>query len=989
MRKTLLAGAAVGCLCFADSASAQLLSNVTGTTTTLLGSVTAPLLGLVIDAPAPPDGQNVNHPYYGAINPFYGAINPFYGAINPFYGNISPFWGDVSPFWGNINPFYGSIDPFYGNVSPFWGSTNPFDPSIAPFWQKAGPEWGAINATWTNLQASNATDYSGLQAQLQAFLNENATFWGPAVLKYTGKNFADGFANQLLASYGIDPNDPSSLANVGPVDRSAFFLNWYDGLMNFTGVDHVDWWMSAVHWSPALAQIQGSTTRPVVGILDSTFNAAGSDVQSVTFVGGYNIYVNAHGAAVASLIAAKQDGTGVMGVDPNVDIHVYNPFDQTGTANWNDVAQGIAALYASGAHVVNASLGVPGTTLSQEWINILSGPLLSGRGQDLVIVKAAGNEGVSQTTNVPWVPALQTPNNLIIVGSVGPTGQISSFSNTPGTACLTVLGICSQQNMLMYHYIVAPGELDLVSDGKGGITRMTGTSFAAPLVTGAVALLEARWPWLSYHAPEEVQIIFHSAKDLGAPGVDPIYGWGELDIQASQSPLNFNNLQVYQPFTYNGSALSPYQTLVPNWSPRSLKSSVLMPGQLDIWQNQKAYLVAIEPIGSTYRDFTIPLSTMLVGKTQKTAYGENPFQSYLYQRLIDWAHGSNFTNFVSQSAPLADSAWKLDFTMTDPLPEEQRATGIARAHYEVRFANPGEGLDFRLGEGSGAHGLVSELTSRAAEDGIFSLQTDFDPLTGGVNPVLGLASGGAFAQGGVTLGGLHFSAGYTEKSDDHVYTDPTFGPLKSVPLPSNQAGAAVLGMDYALSKNVGLNVSYTALNEYDAFLGAQGGGVLSFGGGARTNAVTIGSTASFEDGWKLAASATLANTDPGQTHSGLSFTSHNMRADAYELVATKKGVFADSDELRLSFTQPLHLENGGLTFRQLEVVDRNTGALGPVSQSWNLTGAREHRIEAIYAIPVLDKRAELAGYGLVDMNALETQGRETSVSAGLQLKINY
>jgi hypothetical protein len=731
-------------------------------------------------------------------------------------------------------------------------------------------------------------------------------------------------------------------------------------------------------------------TKPIVGILDSTFNAANVDVSNITFVGGYNYYVNQHGGAVASLIAAQQDGTGVMGVDPNVAIKLYNPFDTTGTASWNDVALGINTLYQKGAHVVNASLGVPGTVLSQEWVSILTGPLLSNHSQDLVIVKAAGNEGVAQTDNVPWLSSLQVPQNLILVGSVGPTGQISSFSNTPGNACFTVAGICNEQDKLMYRYIVAPGENILVSDGQGGVTRMSGTSFAAPLVTGAIALLYSRWPWLQNHAPETVQIILRSAKDLGAPGVDPVYGWGELDIQASQSPLRFDDLVVYQPYTYNGTYLNGAQFPgTANWSAQALKNSVLMPGMLDLWQNQKAYIVAIEPIGSTFRDFTIPLSTMLVGKNQKTAYGDNPFQSYLYQRLIDWAHGSSFTNFVSQSAPLDDGAWRVDFTMTDPLPEEQRTTGIARAHYEARFSNAGDGVDFRLGEGSGAHGLVTELTSRGTQDGIFSLQTDFDPRTGGVNPVLGFASGGAYAQGGVTLGDLHFSAGYTEKRDDHVYTDPMFGPVKSVPLAANSAAAAVVGVDYALSKKVGLNMSYTALNEYDAFLGAQGGGVFSFGSGARTAAVTVGSTVALDSGWKLAASATLANTNPGATHSGLSFTSHNMRSDAYELVATKKGLFDDKDELRISFTQPLYLENGGLTFQQLEVVNRDTGELGPVTQSLSMTGSREHRAEAIYAMPVLDDRAQLSGYGLVDMNALETQGRETSLSAGLQFRISY
>ncbi|HEY1962042.1 MAG TPA: S8 family peptidase, partial [Rhizomicrobium sp.] len=595
MRKILMAGAALACMISASGAQAGSLLRL---------------------SPESPPANPTIEPFYGTINPFYGTINPFYGNINPFYGTISPFWGDIRPFWGDINPFYGTINPFYGNtdqfwgtINPFYGNINPFWATVGPYWQNAGPQWGAINTAWTNLQSANATDYSGLQAQFMAFLNQAGQVWGSQVQKYTGKDFWAGFANDMLSRYGIDPNDPTSLANTDVATRSYFFLNFYDGLMNFTGVDHIDWWMPSIDWSPMLAQTEG-TNKAVVGVLDSTVNAAGADVANLSFIGGYNLYVNNHGAAVASLIAAQQDGTGVMGVAPNSIIHLYNPFDATGTASWSDVATGIAALYDSGAHVVNASLGVPGTTVSNEWVNILSGPLLSSRKSGLVIVKAAGNEGVAQTQNVPWLLGLEPPNNLIIVGSLGPTGQISPFSNTPGTACFTILGLCAQQNKLMDHYIVAPGELILVSDNNGGVTRMSGTSFAAPLVTGAVALLEERWPWLDQHANETAQIIFRSAKDLGAPGVDPVYGWGELDVEASQSPLDFNSLTVYQPYTYNGKAVTT--PLFPNSSAKSLKASVLSAGQLNLWQQKGAYIVAFESIGSTYRDFEIPLSSMLV-----------------------------------------------------------------------------------------------------------------------------------------------------------------------------------------------------------------------------------------------------------------------------------------------------------------------------------------------------------------------------------------
>jgi hypothetical protein len=994
MRKYLLASAALGCLLSAQPASAGLLSSVLKPVTTTVSTVLPPANDLVLDAPATANDPKI-HPFYGNINPFYGSINPFYGNINPFYGSISPFWGNISPFYGNINPFYGNISPFYGNINPFWGTINPFDSGIGPFWEAAGPQWGAINTLWNNLEASNATDYSGLQTQLKQFIADSANFWSPAVKKYTGKDFDSGFAAAVLATYGIDPDDASSLADVNVYARSAFMLAWYDGLMNFTGVDHVDWWMGAVDWSPALAKIQNANGNVTVGILDSTFDGDATGVDNVHFAGGYNYYVNPHGGAVASLIAAQEDGQGVMGIAPNSQIQLYNPFDQTGTTNWQDVTKGIDTLYQKGASVINASLGTPGWTLSPEWISILSGSLVSSRSNNLVIVKAAGNEGVAQTQNIEWLSSLSNLSlsalnpiaNLILVGSVGPTGDISSFSNTPGTACVTVAGICTQQNELMYHFIVAPGELILVSDGHGGVTRMSGTSFAAPLVTGAIALLQDRWPWLAQHAPETAQIIFQSAKDLGAPGVDPVYGWGELDVQASQSPLNFDNLVVYQPFTYTGKALNPLATLLPTSSARQLKQSVLNAGQLALWQNQKAYVVALEPIGTTFRDFTIPLSTLLVGKNQKTAYGDNPFQSYLYQRLIDWANGSKFSNFSSQTVALAHSAWNLSLTTTAPLPEEQRETGIARSHYEVQLTNPSDGIDFRVGEGSGAHGLMAGFGAQLAQNSDFALATDFDPSTGGVNPVLGLASGGAYAQGGLRFGNAHISLGYSEKSDNHIYMDPTYGPLRTVPLATTRASASMVGVDYDITAHFTLNAAYTALDENNGLLGAQGAGALALAG-ARTNATTLGATMNFDGGWALAASATAGHTIGNGGQSALTIASGGLHSTAYELVAKKSGLFGEQDELRVSFTQPLHVDNGTLQYQEVEVTDRDTGTLGAVTQSWNISGHREHRMEAIYAVPVLDGRAQVSGFGLVDMNPPERSGRAVSLSAGAQIQLN-
>ena len=86
-------------------------------------------------------------------------------------------------------------------------------------------------------------------------------------------------------------------------------------------------------------------------------------------------------------------------------------------------------------------------------------------------------------------------------------------------------------------YIVAPG-VDLMStynNSTSGYAYMSGTSMAAPVVSGAAALLKSRWPALS--AKQTAEILFQTATDLGEPGVDRMYGWGLLNVEKAMQPI--------------------------------------------------------------------------------------------------------------------------------------------------------------------------------------------------------------------------------------------------------------------------------------------------------------------------------------------------------------------------------------------------------------------------------------------------------------------
>jgi hypothetical protein len=186
---------------------------------------------------------------------------------------------------------------------------------------------------------------------------------------------------------------------------------------------------------------------------------------------------------------------------------------------------------------------------------------------------------------------------------------------------------------------------------------------------------------------------------------------------------------------------------------------------------------------------------------------------------------------------------------------------------------------------------------------------------------------------------------------------------------------------------VTLTASYTNLMEDNGLLGAQSGGALNFGN-THTSGLTLGATTLFGDGWQVSQSATLARSASG-SQAGLMITPGGMRSTAYEVAIVKKGVIRDADNLSLTLAQPLHVEIGSLQFETLQVIDRDTGALGPVAQTWSVSGKREIRIEAAYGMPVLDGRGDIEAFSLFDANAPTKSGQTLSMTAGAKLRFHF
>ncbi|MEV0718320.1 type VII secretion-associated serine protease mycosin [Asanoa sp. NPDC050611] len=267
----------------------------------------------------------------------------------------------------------------------------------------------------------------------------------------------------------------------------------------------------------------------VVAVIDSGVDASHEDLAGQVLPGkdlvkpeggdGHTDPVG-HGTTVAGLIAGRSDDdNGVMGLAPNAKILPVRVLDADN--RYNDamiVARAVRWAVDSGAKVINLSLGGSGTSPA------LAAALDYAFARDVVVVACTGNVLPQATTNV-WYPARE-PGVIAVAGLEKETDVLWNGSITGSATVLT-----------------APAT-DLVGAKTGGFWRVRGTSFAAPLVSAAAALVRSRWP--SMPAGEVVNRLITTADDLGAPGRDDTYGFGRVDplaaLTTQLSPVTRNPL---------------------------------------------------------------------------------------------------------------------------------------------------------------------------------------------------------------------------------------------------------------------------------------------------------------------------------------------------------------------------------------------------------------------------------------------------------------
>lgn len=263
-----------------------------------------------------------------------------------------------------------------------------------------------------------------------------------------------------------------------------------------------------VGWPEATAMPERCTAPARIGLIDTAINDehlafAGGRIETIRLgMGDLPESARQHGTAVAALLVGSAESR-TPGLVPGGELVAVDAFRRDGSDDRSavyDLVRAIDLLAGKGVLVINMSLTGPANLLLERTVE-------AAAQRDIVLVAAAGNGGPRAA---PLYPGAY--EHVIAVTAIdrrkNPYRRAGAGDHID---------------------FAAPGVQVWTAASVKGASSKTGTSFAAPFVTAAVAMIKAANPQLK--ADEVETMLRQGAEDLGKPGKDPVFGWGLLNAR--------------------------------------------------------------------------------------------------------------------------------------------------------------------------------------------------------------------------------------------------------------------------------------------------------------------------------------------------------------------------------------------------------------------------------------------------------------------------
>ncbi len=208
-----------------------------------------------------------------------------------------------------------------------------------------------------------------------------------------------------------------------------------------------------------------------------------------------------HGTHVSGIVCAERNGSGVVGVAPMADLYVAKAFDKTGRTTYPAIEKSLLWLAERKVDVINMSFSSPNA--NKRYSEVIHAIKRLG----ITMICAAGNEGEKSVIGYP-----ARFNETIAVSAVDINKHIADFNSVGNAAEISAAGINIFSTYLNDGYAV-----------------LSGTSMATPIITGAVAILQAKG-LMRYGrklTPDEIRLLLNIyTEDLSGSGKDDRYGYG-------------------------------------------------------------------------------------------------------------------------------------------------------------------------------------------------------------------------------------------------------------------------------------------------------------------------------------------------------------------------------------------------------------------------------------------------------------------------------